>query len=79
VPSLKAWLRIEPHSERYVQPASAEMGEQCEAYYFHHYMRHFGEGPVGHAYRSIPQARARAPPSGYILTSELPGSCSHAG
>jgi hypothetical protein len=59
VPSLKAWLRIEPHSERYSRPASSEMGEQCEAYYFHHYMRHFGEGPVGQVYRTIPQARSQ--------------------
>jgi hypothetical protein len=58
VPALKAWLRIEPHTERFRTPASGggETAEQCEAYYFHHYMKHFGDGPIGQAYRTIPQA-----------------------
>jgi hypothetical protein len=56
VPSLKAWLEHQPKEQRPSLPASEAMEAEASAYYFHHYMKHFADGPVGRAYRSIPYA-----------------------
>ena len=54
VPSLKHWLGFE-QAERHDMAASDDMRAEVAAYYFHHYMCHFGCNEYGTVLSSIPQ------------------------